>query len=300
MSMRQPVLAGTWYPADPHDLAAQVDGYLALADPAKLTRGRALLAVAPHAGYIYSGPTAGRLFGLLRGQSPATVLLLAPNHRMALDHVALSSAEAFATPLGPVTVDTAAVAELAFSPAFRVHDAAHAREHAVEILLPFLQRTWPAPHTPRIVPMLVPHLDRDRLKAVADALRVLRRRLPGHTLTLVSSDFTHYGAAFGFTPFTTDIPAALETLDSGAILRILAGDEQRLLDYGSASGITMCGLPAAAAALGSGLPAGYEAGLVDYTRSGDRDRDYSHSVSYAAILITSGQDNQEQGDSHEN
>lgn len=299
MTVRQPVLAGTWYPADPRDLAAQVDHFLAGADPAQLTRGPALLAVAPHAGYAYSGPTAGRLFGLLRGQHPATVLLLAPNHRVAIDHVALSSASAFATPLGPVPVDTAAVARLADAPGFRVDDAAHAREHAVEILLPFLQRTWPLPRTPRIVPLLVPSLDRARLADVSAALRDLRESLPGHTLTLVSSDFTHHGAAFGFTPFTGDLPAALETLDSGAILRILAGDARRLLDYGHETGITMCGLPAAAAALGSGLPPGYEAGLVDYTRSGDRDRDYSHSVSYAAILITSGQDTPEKDDDHE-
>ena len=70
----------------------------------------------------------------------------------------------------------------------------------------------------------------------------------------------------------------------------LAEMERDLLDYEQETGITMCGLAAAAVALQSGLPRGYEAGLVDYARSGDRDRDYSHSVSYASILITSGQD----------
>jgi AmmeMemoRadiSam system protein B len=218
------------------------------------------------------------------------VLLLAPNHRLAVDRIALSGADAFATPLGQVAVDTRAVARLADHPAFQVNDAAHAPEHAVEIVLPFLQRTWPGPDAPAVVPMLVPHLGEARITAAGQALADLRRDLPGHTLVIVSSDFTHFGAAFGFRPFHTDIPAELEKLDSGAILRILAGKAADLLDYGRETGITMCGLPAAAVALEAGLPEGYEAQLVDYSRSGDRDRDYSHSVSYASILITSGQD----------
>lgn len=288
--VRPPVLSGSWYPSDPRTLAREVDRFLAGADPDKLTRGRPLLAVVPHAGYAYSGPTAGRLFGLLRQQRPRTVLLLAPNHRLAIDRIALSSADAFATPLGQVNLDPAAAAELAGQPGFQLNDAAHAQEHAVEIILPFIQRLWPEPDTPRVVPMLVPHLGPKAVEQAARALGGLRDSLPGDTLLLVSSDFTHYGSAFGYRPFVKDIPESLETLDSGAILRILGGDARRLLDYGRETGITMCGLPAAAVALGCGLPEGYEAGLVDYSRSGDQNGDYSHSVSYASILITSGRE----------
>ena len=291
MDIRPPVLAGSWYPSDPHTLASQVDDFLAEADPQQMTSGRALLAVSPHAGYTYSGATAGKLFGLLKDQPPPrTVILLAPNHRLAIDQIALSSAQAFATPLGQVELDTASAELLAAHPGFIISDRAHQQEHAVEILLPFLQRTWPAPGTPALVPMLVPHLSPEKIQTASLALKKLRADLPGETLLLVSSDFTHYGAAFGFQPFTHDIPQSLETLDSGAILRILAGDPQGLLDYGRQSEITMCGLPAAAVALGCGLPEGYEAGLLGYSRSGDRDNDYNHSVSYASILITSGQE----------
>jgi AmmeMemoRadiSam system protein B len=289
-NVRPSTLSGSWYPADPRTLAREVDAFLAAADPRQLTRGRALLVVAPHAGYTYSGPTAGRLFGLLRGQRPRTVFILAPNHRLAVDSIALSSADAFATPLGLVNLDPDAAARLAEHPGFQINDQAHAQEHAVEILLPFLQRLWPEPDTPRVVPMLVPHLGKKAVEQAAHTLRQLRDGLPGDTLLLVSSDFTHYGSAFGFRPFVKDIPGSLETLDSGAILRILGGDAGSLLDYGRETGITMCGLPAAAVALGCGLPEGYEAGLVDYTRSGDSNGDYSHSVSYASILITSGRE----------
>ena len=101
-TIRQPVLSGSWYPADPVDLATVADKFLAGADPAVRPAGRALLAVVPHAGYVYSGSTAGKLLGLLRETPPERIILLAPSHRVALDRIALSGAWAFATPLGTV------------------------------------------------------------------------------------------------------------------------------------------------------------------------------------------------------
>jgi MEMO1 family protein len=291
MSRTRPAaLAGSWYPGNPDALITDLDRYLEAADPASRPAGRALLAVVPHAGYVYSGESAGRLYGLLTGPPPKTVVILAPNHRTPLDLIALPEAEAFATPLGEVRINNGAVEQLAECPAFTRDDRAHAEEHAVEIQLPFLQRLWPD-NTPTIVPMLVPRLNAARRDAAAGALREL---LPssassaGETLLLVSSDFTHYGSAFGFVPFTSDIPASLERLDAGAILKILAADPNELIAYGENTGITMCGLQATALALGAGLPEGYEAALIDYRRSGDRDGDYSHSVSYASILMTDG------------
>ncbi|MEN8006074.1 MAG: AmmeMemoRadiSam system protein B [Candidatus Krumholzibacteriota bacterium] len=283
-TIRQPVLGGTWYPADPVDLAGTADGFIAGADPGVRPAGRPLLAVVPHAGYVYSGPTAGKLFGLLRDTPVRRVFILAPNHRVALDRIALSGAAAYATPLGAVELDQAAIRQLEANESFTVNNQAHAQEHAVEIQLPLMQRTWPEA-VPRIVPLLVPSMPPDVAREAAAALA---RLADDGTLFLVSSDFTHYGASYGYVPFTTDLPASLEELDSGAILKILAGDADGLRRYGRETGITMCGLEAAAIALDHDLPAGYEAALIDYTRSGDRDGDYSLSVSYASILICAG------------
>ena len=282
--VRRPVLAGSWYPGAPEILARQVDGYLAAAPAAHRPAGRPLVAVAPHAGYVYSGPTAGKLFGLLAGPAPRTVFILAPNHRAAIDRVALTDDRAFDTPLGRVDVDADAGRTLADSPPFTYDTAAHAGEHAIEIQLPFLQRVWPDA-TPAIVPLLVPRLTAAQRRQAAATLAAATGP---DTLLLVSTDFTHYGAAYGYLPFQRDVPAALERLDTGAILKILAGDGDGLVAYGEETGITMCGLQAAALALGSGLPAGYEGALIDYSRSGDREGDYSLSVSYAAILLCTG------------
>jgi len=283
-TIRQPVLSGTWYPADPAELAAAVDGYLAGADPSLRPAGRPLVAVVPHAGYVYSGSTAGKLLGLLREEAPGRIILLAPNHRVGLDSIALSGAWAYATPLGTVAVDQAAIRQLAKNKSFTINDSAHAEEHAIEIQLPLIQRTWPDA-IPRIVPVLVPALSPDQRLEAANALAELAT---DDTLFLVSTDFTHFGASYGFVPFTENLAASLEELDSGAILRILAADPSGLLEYGRETGITMCGLEATAVALGPKLPEGYEGALIDYSRSGDRDGDYSLSVSYASILLCTG------------
>jgi hypothetical protein len=281
---RPATLAGTWYPADPGQLALLVDGFLAGADPSLRPAGRPLIGLTPHAGYTYSGPVAGRLFGLLRDAPPRRLVILAPNHRARLTRPALSGAAAYATPLGAVAVDTAAVARLAAGGALVIDDRAHRDEHAIEIQLPLAQRCWPGA-CPAIVPVLVPHLDEAMRTAAAAALAA---ELDDGTLLLVSTDLTHYGAAFGFAPFAGDIAAEVERLDAGALLRVLAGDGPGLLGYGRQTGITMCGLEAAALALACGLPPGFESALLGYARSGDRDGDYSRSVSYAAALIADG------------
>ena len=283
-AVRTPVLAGSWYPASPADLGAEVAGYLAGADPSRRPAGRALIALAPHAGYTYSGPVAGRTLGLLAGDPPDRIVILAPNHRVAIDRLALSGAGAYATPLGEVPVDTAARDRLADLAPFAVDDRAHAHEHAIEIQLPFLQSLWPD-HDFSILPLLVTRLAPDLRAEATAALAELR---DDRTLLLVSTDFTHFGADYGYLPFREDIPASLEKLDTGAILRVLGADAEGLREYGDRTGITMCGLEAAALALETGLPGGYEAALIDYARSADRDGDFSRSVSYAGVLVCTG------------
>ena len=279
-AVRPSILAGTWYPGDPQRLRKQVEEFLADVDDVAAPTGTPVIALAPHAGYEYSGAVAGKLFGLLQGREFAAVFILAPNHRAPVQRPVVSSMSAFATPLGEVPVATDVVADLVASGAFVVNDRAHAFEHAVEIQLPFLQCALPA-GTP-IVPILVPHLtDQQR----SEAARILEHWRDGRHLFLVSSDLTHYGREYGFVPFTEEVPAKLEELDTGALLRFLAHDASGLLDYGHDTGITMCGLPAAALVLSGTQPENHEAALIAYARSADREGDFTLSVSYAAALI---------------
>lgn len=280
-TVRPAVLAGAWYPGRPDRLRDEVDGYLAGADPEQLPPGAPAVALVPHAGYAHSGPTAGKLYGLLRDLTLDAVFILAPSHRSALQRPALPGVDAFATPLGDIAVDTAIVRRLLETGHYVVDDQAHAAEHAVEIQLPFVQRAWPA--TP-VVPVLVPPLAPAERHAAARALDPWR---DDRHLLVVSSDLTHYGHAYGYVPFTDDVPGQLESLDSGALLRFLARDADGLLQYREETGITMCGLDAAALAL-DGETGDHHAELLDYARSSVREHGGAMSVSYAAALLTRG------------
>jgi MEMO1 family protein len=278
--IRPAVLAGNWYPVEPGLLRRGILSYLAGAEPSARPGGQPRVAVVPHAGYQYSGPTAGKFFGTLAGCVYTAVFILAPSHRFPLRRATLTRADAFATPLGEVPVAREIVAALAGAGEFAFDDRAHAAEHAIEIQLPFLQCALPAGIP--IVPILIPHLDREARRRTAAAFRPWQ---DDRHLFLVSSDFTHYGRDYDYVPFTDEIPRRIEQLDAGAILKILAHDSDGLVEYGAATGITMCGLDAAAMALTGPAPAGYEAALLGYARSGDAEGDYSRSVSYAALVL---------------
>lgn len=270
MNIRKSILAGTWYPDNPDQLADIVDGYLV----GKSAKPSAI--VVPHAGYKYSGATAGFGYGCLVGHSWKRVVILAPSHRHWLDAPSVPlNFSTYETPLGNVALDIEAMNELDDCGAVVPVAAAHAEEHSIEIQLPFLQRVFK--EVPPVVPMLIPRLTQKQRDAL---VQVMSRWTD--TLFIVSTDFTHYGKDFGFAPFSGDLKQQIRDLDYGAIDAILNRDSSALLDYEQETGITMCGLQATALMLQ--LPVG-EAKLLDYSRSGDIDNNYSFSVSYASIVL---------------
>lgn len=182
-AVRPPAVAGLFYPADADELAETVDRLLAAARP---QAPEPVALVAPHAGYVYSGPIAASAFALLDRTQTAfdRVVLLGPSHFVALEGMALSSAGAFGTPLGEVPIDRQACEALSELPRVRTLDRAHAREHALEVELPFLQRLSSGFHLVPLVCGVVEPAD------VAGAIdRVWR---PDGTLVVCSSDLSHY------------------------------------------------------------------------------------------------------------
>ncbi|MBU0740751.1 AmmeMemoRadiSam system protein B [bacterium] len=276
---RPAALAGSWYPGEAGVLAAEVKRFVATARQTEAPAGMPVVLLAPHAGYVYSGPVAGRGYGLLAGRTYDRVFVLAPPHRYPIARISFPDVDAYATPLGEVAVDRAVCERLGGCPAFDCQPAAHAQEHAEEIQLPFLQ-TVLAP-VPPVVPLLVPRLSDAQRREAAAALGAW---CDGRSLFVISTDLTHFGASYGYVPFRTDIPAKLRRLDMGALDAVLAWDARRLLDYGRDTGITMCGLEAAALVLSLPWPAKPRTALIEYARSGDRDNDFTFSVSYAALL----------------
>lgn len=187
--VREAAVAGTFYPADPIELAAMVDGFLGDAPTGEGSPGtlmpRAL--IVPHAGYIYSGQIAATGYRQLMGGDQRhirRILLLGPNHRVPLAQMAVSTVRAFSTPLGPVELDVEAIEQLAQLPELVMDDRPHEQEHCLEVQLPFLQRLL---NDFRIIPVVV---GCGNHHAVARLIRQFWHE--PDTLVIVSSDLSHY------------------------------------------------------------------------------------------------------------
>jgi hypothetical protein len=204
-SIRAPAVAGLFYPDDPRALHEVVQGYLARALPPEARQAPKAL-VAPHAGYVYSGPVAASAYATLaeaRGRI-TRVVLLGPAHRHAFRGLAAPTVEFFATPLGRIPVDQVALAALAGLAQFHRLDAAHAGEHSLEVHLPFLQEVLGAF---RLVPLVVGQARPGEVAAVLE-------RLWGgpETLVVISTDLSHYHDYAGAKRLDTATCAAIEGL----------------------------------------------------------------------------------------
>lgn len=183
MGVRAPAVAGIFYPLDEPELRASVRSYLAEAR-AEVAIPKAI--IAPHAGYVYSGPIAGSAFAplaALRGRV-TRVVLIGPAHRVAFDGLALPEADALATPLGLLTVDRDARNALLALPRVIASDHAHAGEHSLEVELPFVQEVL-GPVS--VVPIVVGAASDVE---TAEALDVVWGG--PETCVVVSSDLSHY------------------------------------------------------------------------------------------------------------
>ncbi len=182
--IRQPAAAGRFYPRDPVELRKLVVELLGTANAPAAANPKAL--ISPHAGFMYSGPIAASAYAHFgaAGKQIKRVVLLGPSHFVALAGLATSSAEAFATPLGTVPVDTAAVRQLASLPQISLMDEAHEFEHSLEVQLPFLQVVL---EEFSIVPLVVGEASAEQVDEVIEAL------WDGpETRFVISSDLSHY------------------------------------------------------------------------------------------------------------
>lgn len=183
-SVRPAAVAGRFYPGDAAALAAAVDDALAGAPRWPGAPPKAL--VAPHAGYVYSGPVAAAAYATLADARGAIrrVVLLGPAHYVGVRGLALSTADAFATPLGDVPVDAELRSCVGAIPEVGADDRAHAPEHSLEVHLPFLQRLL---GEFAVLPLVVGHAEAQRVATVLDALWG-----GPETLIVVSTDLSHH------------------------------------------------------------------------------------------------------------
>lgn len=277
-NVRASALAGSWYPRSPVELRSSIDGLL---NQVKKTETRTPMAmIVPHAGHSWSGAIAADAYALIKGKSYRRVFILAPNHTAPLIGAAVPSATHFATPLGEVPIDTKVTQALAKLQGFVMDDRPHAREHAIEIQLPFLQVALkPGYH---IVPIIVGEIESNEAEDLAEKLRPL---VNSDDLVIVSSDFTHYGARFGYLPFKDNVFQNLEKLDLGAFEQIKKRSLEGFEKYKQKTDISVCGYHPILVLLAL-LPKSSEVTLLRYETSGKMTNDVSNSVSYLSIAIS--------------
>lgn len=263
-SIRPPAVAGSFYPEGAKTLSGEIAGLLALARRQARADdgfGPPKAIIAPHAGYIYSGPVAATVYAQLEARRDEIrhVVLLGPTHRVAVRGLAYPSAAAFATPLGVVALDRAGIAAIESLPQVVCSDAAHALEHSLEVQLPFLQSVL---DDFDLLPLAVGDA------SAAEVAEVLDRVWDGpQTLIVVSSDLSHY------LPYD-----AARVSDAETSRHIVALDAR--IDHRQACGATpVNGLLLAA------RRRGLQAHLVDLRNSGDTAGDKSRVVGYGAFVF---------------
>ncbi len=290
MSIRQSVLAGQWYARDAKQLRSSIESYLADAQctaaksgtDAADSLGTIHAIVVPHAGHVWSGPTAAAAYRILKNHHYKRIFILCPNHRMPVYGVVSVSADAFETPLGPVAVDRATVESLRNAGLVRIDDAAHRREHAIEIQLPFIQVVF-GDDLPQIVPLIVGDIDQQFAQNFA---QYYRANIADDALIVVSSDFLHYGEAYGYVPFGDPIQAQIEAYDAKTVKAFSLLDAPAFDEFADAHPHAACGINALRLAAHIYDGQAQTVTQLAYDTSGRRSGDDDMSVSYVALAIT--------------
>ncbi len=264
---RKAQFAHTWYPGDPEQLRSAITSYTPVSEPPESVLGL----VAPHAGLVYSGHVAGAVYG--RVQIPDTVVVLSVNHRGLGARAAVSSTGTWETPLGRVEVQEEASESLKkHVPLLEEDSRAHAREHSIELHLPFLQFRNPGF---RLVPICLQQLDLLECEELGGGLARTVRDFKSEILLVASSDMSHF-----------ETEATARKKDETAIQGMLELDPEGLYNSVNKNRISMCGVVPATVLLFACMHLGAKsAELVKYATSGEISGDFASVVGYAGIVV---------------
>lgn len=281
--VRQPGVAGSFYPADPKELGKMVDDFLARAKVPEV-RGPLVALVSPHAGYPYSGQVAAYSYALLRGRKYARVAVIAPSHYESFPFASVYDGDAYATPLGAVPVDKDFAAKLvAQNRSIKFSSQGHGEvqgrwEHALEDELPFLQRVL---GEFKLVPVVMGDQSYESSRALGVALAKLIRaegQTSGGdfpTLIVASSDLSHYHP---YDEAVTIDHKTLNAIEQWDYFNLSLNSQQRVWEACGGGGIVAAMI--AAERLGAN-----HAMVLKYANSGDVSGDRSRVVGYGAVAL---------------
>lgn len=271
MTTRPPAVAGSFYEASPDALRAQVNACFA-ENPRPQAKQAFVAAVVPHAGLMYSGHVAAAFYQL--AELPKRFIILCPNHTGAGHPAAINRDGEWRTPLGDAPIDSPLANALMAKTRILGNDwRAHAREHSLEVQLPFLQQLL---GEFRFVPICLATHQFELCDEVGKAIAETVKEQSEPIGILASSDLNHY----------QDQKTTLRK-DQQAIDQVLALDARGLWDTVRQQDISMCGfIPTTTMLVAAKALGATNVRLIKHATSGDINRDYSHVVGYAAILIS--------------
>ncbi|RLC98218.1 MAG: AmmeMemoRadiSam system protein B [Chloroflexota bacterium] len=273
--IRPSPLAGRWYPAHPKKLAESVDSYIQAAQVPKI-KGEILALISPHAGHQYSGPVAGYAFKTIAGLKPELVVILSPYHQYHPGAFLTSGHQAYQTPLGEVPLDQEDLefvnSSLQDKIGIELSEVRNDTEHAVEIILPFLQRALQSEFS--ILPIMIRQQDIGLMQALGEILAELM--LSRNVLLVASTDLSHFQTAGKAKQLDQTIIQSIQSLDPESLYQ--AQQENK----GSA-----CGLGALAAVIWAVKTGGSAtAQILNYAHSGDITGDNTSVVGYTSAVLT--------------
>jgi len=257
--MRKPIVADQFYPGNKAELNALLKSY-------SIKSGKAIAAICPHAGYVFSGKCASLSYFHLKKAS--TYIILGTDHSGCGTCL---STDDWETPFG-IIKSNREICKRLIDLGIEEDNYSHKFEHSIEVQLPFIQFINP---NATIVPIIINDINvAEKIKKVIDK----------DTVVIASSDFTHYGANYDYLPFTKKIKENLYKLDNDAIKFILDLDSKGFVDYVKETKATICGYKPIACLIeimkGKAKPK-----LINYCSSGDVTKDYSNAVGYASIVF---------------
>ncbi len=276
-NIRKPAVAGGFYPGTKSEIDSQFVNFLSdNPDPQKSVKAL----VVPHAGYSFSGAVAGKAFSYLNGKSYDKVIIIGPSHQVSFKGISAGDFSHYETPLGLIPV-SAEVKKLLAEENISYLPQAHSQEHALEVELPFLQKTLS--HF-EIIPLITGN--QNSLAEIKALAQVLKKYIDSKTLVVISVDFTHYGPNYNYLPFTDDIPENLDKLDQPVIDYLTDFNTDKLHQYLSEIAVTNDGQVPLTLLSELFKESDYQVEVVGQDTLGNIMGDYTNSVSYVSMIIS--------------
>ncbi len=268
-NIRESIAAGSFYPDEPEELRKQIKDFLNNTEAYDLKNIKSI--ICPHAGYIYSGQVAAYSYRQVSDKKFDSILIIAPSHSDYFNYISIFNGDAYATPLGTVTIDGKRAGKLVDnSPYIKLSGDGHLNEHSIEVQLPFLQVLF---NDLKIVPIVMGEQNLQNIHELGDTIGNLFK--DDNILIVASTDLSHYHSY-----------DSAVTLDSRVKELINSFDVVNLSSKFFNGSVEMCGGgPVISAMIASKIMGANSSKVLEYKNSGDITGDKSAVVGYLSAVI---------------